>query len=165
MSLNLRQLSVLSAVADGGSVSRAAAKLHISQPAVTRHIRAIERTLGIRIFDRDGRGIKLTPSGDRLDRYAREIMDLHQRALSDIRQISKEPAGKLLFGLPNPVEALLSSRLIAAAAKEFPRLQLDVHAGWTGFIRDWLLSGRMDIGLVYDDPENSTLVMRPLVAE
>lgn len=165
MSLNLRQLSVLTAVADGGSVSHAAAKLHISQPAVTRHIRAIERALGIRIFDRDGRGIKLTPSGDRLDRYAREIMDLHQRALADFREIAKEPAGKIMVGLPSPIEGLLSSRVIAAAAKEFPRLQLDIHAGWTGFIRDWLLSGRMDIGLVYDDPENLTLMMRPLVSE
>ena len=165
MSLSLRQLSVLTAVADGGSISRAAARLHISQPAVTRHIRAIERSLGIRILDRDGRGIKLTPSGVRLERHARDILDLHRNALADLREIAKESAGKLLVGLPSPVESLLSSRLIAAAAKEFPRLQLDVHAGWTGFIRDWLLSGRMDIGLVYDDPENSTLMMRPLVGE
>jgi LysR family nitrogen assimilation transcriptional regulator len=163
--MNLRQLSIFLAVAENAGVSRAAVKLHLSQPAVTRHVRLMEQALGVQLLVRDGRGFKLTRAGERLERYAREITEIYSRALADFKQMADEPAGRVLIGLPRPVDPLLGNRIVSGAAKQLPTLAIDVHVGWTEFIRDWLLSGRMDIGMLYDDPENSALVLQPVLSE
>lgn len=163
--VNLRQLSIFLAVAENGGVSRAAVKLHLSQPAVTRHVRLMEQTLGVQLLVRDGRGFKLTRAGERLERYAREITEIYSRALADFKQMADEPASRVRIGLPRPVDPLLGNRIVSEAAKQLPKLSIDVHVGWTEFIRDWLLSGRMDIGMLYDDPENSSLVLQPVLSE
>lgn len=68
--MNLHHLKVFRAVAEAGSISAGAARLHISQPAVTREIRELEASAGVPLFDRRPRGVALTEGGQRLLQYA-----------------------------------------------------------------------------------------------
>jgi DNA-binding transcriptional LysR family regulator len=74
--MSLLQLEAFVAVAEEGHVGRAARRLHVTQPPVTRRIQSLEAELGIRLFDRTTKGMRLSPRGERLLPRARQILDL-----------------------------------------------------------------------------------------
>ena len=75
-----RQLTAIEAIARNGSVSRAAAELHLTQPAVSLQVRQLEEVVGAPLLRRQGRGIELTDAGATLARYARRILELWNEA-------------------------------------------------------------------------------------
>lgn len=85
--LDLDHLRTLVAISDCGGFSKAAAALHMSQPALSQHVRLLERRLKLKLFEKDGRGMKLTPDGERVLAEARQILAVHDQALQrlDIR--------------------------------------------------------------------------------
>src|SRR6185436_12319714 len=72
--MNLRHLRAFAAVVDAGGVARAAGGLHLSQPALSRQIAALEQELGVALFDRVGRRVQLTPEGEDLLRHGRRLL-------------------------------------------------------------------------------------------
>ena len=82
--MELTHLHSFLRVADEGSVTRAAEGLHLTQPAVTQHVRALEREIGVPLFDRAGRGVQLTPAGEALRQYVQRSL-----ALSGFLRVSR----------------------------------------------------------------------------
>jgi len=78
--MSLVQLESFVAVAEEGNLCRAASRLHISQPPLTRRIRSLEEELGAPLFERSARGMRLLPNGERLLTHARQILDSVERA-------------------------------------------------------------------------------------
>lgn len=110
--MELRHLRYFVSVADALNVSRAAERLHISQPAVSRQIRDLERDLGVRLFDRVGRRIRLTADGEDLLRRSREVLahadSLHERA----RALTRGVGGILRVGaVPQLLQSALAGYL------------------------------------------------------
>src|SRR5829696_8567405 len=92
MPLNFTQLAAFRAVAQSGSVVRGAEVLLVSQPAVSKQIRQLERALGVRLFDRHPRGVTLTDAGELLDGYARRIFALAgeaEQAVDDLQHLRR----------------------------------------------------------------------------
>ncbi|HUQ81060.1 MAG TPA: LysR family transcriptional regulator, partial [Gemmatimonadaceae bacterium] len=84
MDLETRELRMLVAIADEGTVTRAATRLNVSQPALSHALRALERRVGIALFERQSRGLVATEAGERLLRTARTVMREIERARLDI---------------------------------------------------------------------------------
>lgn len=164
--MNLRQLQYFIEVSELESVTKAAERLHVAQPALSRHMRSLERDLGVRLFDRDGRGIVMTNAGlvfrDRVRSVLREL----DRAQLEVKALSRSPGGRIDFGMPFSVSQALTRVLVQRVHQDLPGVALRVIDGWTGFIIEWLLRGRLDIGIIYDHTlKSDVLRTEPLAAE
>lgn len=164
--MNLRQLQCFIEVSDLESVTRAAERLNVAQPAVSRHMRALEYDLGVRLFERCGRGIVLTYAGlvfrDRVRNVLREL----DRAQVEVKALARSPGGRIDFAMPFSMSQALTRVLVDRVHEELPGVVLRVIDGWTGFIIEWLLRGRLDLGIIYDHTlKSDVLYTEPLATE
>ncbi len=164
--MNLRQLHYFVEVSDLQSVTLAAARLRIAQPALTRHMRALQRDLGVELFSRTGRGIVLTNAGmvfrDRVTSILREL----DRARVEVQALSRTPGGRIDIGMPASISQALTRAIIEQIGRQLPKTSVRVIDGWTGFIVEWLLLGRLELGVVYDHTLRSNLLqIEPLALE
>ena len=93
--MNIHQLAVFHAVAENSSVTRAAEKLFISQPAVSKQLRELERSLGMALFHRLSTGVRLTEAGELLLGYSRQIFELETEAEAALRELHNLERGRL----------------------------------------------------------------------
>lgn len=127
--LNYRYLEYFWAVAREGSVTRAAAALHVTQPAISAQIAKLERQLGERLFQKRGRRLALTPVGETVYRYADEIFSLGRELTETLRgQPGGRPA-QLRVGVVSAVPKLLAHALVAPALVMNPPVRLLVREG------------------------------------
>src|SRR5512145_1575812 len=98
--MELRQLISFERVADLGSFTRAARSLHLVQPALSQQIAALERELGVPLFHRGARGVRLTEAGERLLPYVRRILGELERAQQALGALRELRTGRVAFGLP-----------------------------------------------------------------
>lgn len=166
--MDLTRLQYFVAVAEAGSLSRAAAALHMSQPALSRQVLLLEEELGQRLFERTGRGVQATESGTALLAHARGIFDLVERARTDMQERQASPRGRLTVGLPPRLAHGLTADLVERFHAEFPDATVTVVEGLSIRLREWLVAGRVDLALLFDPPPSpqlhqETLVREPLV--
>jgi LysR family transcriptional regulator, regulator for genes of the gallate degradation pathway len=154
--MNLRQLSNLVAVADSGSITRAAQLLNVSQPAMTRSIRDLERSLGVTLFDRGPRGITPTAYGETLIAHARTIHAELRRAVADLDSIRGIAAGHVRIGAAPLAAADLVPRALARLLAARPNINVTVEEGANRTLLPMLRRGDLDMvvgPLVSDAPE------------
>lgn len=163
--MELRQLQYFLAIAEAGSFSRAAIRLSVAQPVLSRQIRALEDALGTPLYLRTGRGIVLSEAGKLLEQHARAILEATAGAASAIRSLETEPSGRVVLGLPPSVGAVLTVPLVQQVRRDFPQVALGVIEGFSGHVLEWLTSGRIDIAVLYDAPRLATLATEPLVTD
>src|SRR5882724_1511214 len=96
--MDLHQLRTFVVVAREGSITRASELLHLSQPAVSAHIKAIEDALDLTLFERTSRGMSLTPDGERLLAKAERTLGAHQELMDEAKRIKGRLTGRLRFG-------------------------------------------------------------------
>jgi LysR family transcriptional regulator, nitrogen assimilation regulatory protein len=166
--MDLMRLQYFVAVADAGSFSRAAAALHMSQPALSRQVLLLEEELGQRLLERTGRGAQPTESGLALLVHARGIFDLAERARVDMSERQLSPRGRLTVGLPPRVAHVLTADLVERFHAKFPEAAITVMEGLSIRLREWLVAGRVDVAIMFDPPHSpqlhqETLVREPLV--
>jgi len=163
--MELRQLEYFIAIAEAGAFSRAAMRLAVPQPVLSRHIRALERELGTELYHRTGRGIVLTEAGRILEQHARGVLETTAGAKRAIGAIGSAPAGKVTIGMPPSVGAVLTATIVGQFRAQFPRVSLGVMEGFSGHVIEWLTTGRIDVAVLYNAPRTSTLAADPLVTD
>jgi DNA-binding transcriptional LysR family regulator len=107
--LDLWQLEIFCAVAELKSFSRAAEALFVSQPTVTSHISALEKRLGVKLFDRTTRKVTLTPAGKLLYRHAKVLLAAHEAAMQELSQVSRRLDGEAWFSVQAPSQPIICS--------------------------------------------------------
>jgi LysR family nitrogen assimilation transcriptional regulator len=164
--MNLRQLQYFIEVSETQSVTKAAARLNLAQPALTRHMRALERDLGFQLLSRSGRGIALTNAGlvyrDRVKGILRDL----ERARVEAETASRSLRGRIDIGFPASISQALTRVMVQRVRKQLPKMEVRIIDGWSGFIVEWLLLGRLDVGVIYDYAHRSDkLQVEPLAME
>jgi len=150
--MELRQLEMFIGIAESGAYSRAAMRMAVSQPILSRQVKALEDELGVALFHRTGRGVKLTEAGTQLEGYARSIFETTRSAVHAVKAAGGAPAGPVVLGLPASISTVLSLPLIAAFRRALPNVALKFMEGYSGHLMEWLADGRIDIALLYDTP-------------
>jgi LysR family transcriptional regulator, nitrogen assimilation regulatory protein len=163
--MNLRQLNYFIAVGEVESVTKASLSLRISQPALTRHLKDLEMRVGARLTQRNGRGIVLTDTGRRFLLRIKPLIAELQLAETEVINEARLEALHLSMGLPSSLGSL-ADRFIERIHAECPTSRLQVVDGWSRFIVDWILSGQLDLGIVYDyNCDDRALQLTPLAQE
>lgn len=165
MDVELRQLRVFLTVASELHFSRAARRLHVSQPALSQQIRALERTLGAALFDRTSRATELTPAGRVLLDAAPRVLFEAERAQSLVTQAANGAVGLLVVGSVGTALASVTPRILRAMRASFPDLQLEVSQQDTGAQLVALADGRLDVGVVRAASPTAAVAVEHLVSE
>ncbi|BDG59174.1 LysR family transcriptional regulator [Caldinitratiruptor microaerophilus] len=146
--MKLRQLEVFCKVFECRGVTRAADALFMTQPAVSLQIRALERSLGVKLFEHRAGSMVPTPAGEILYRYASAIRDLHTVAQSSLEQYRHGYHGRILLGVATGVLYLLPP-FLKQYRKAVPGVEITLHSANSDRVREDVARGTHDIGLVW----------------
>lgn len=142
--VKIRHLVLVTAIADAGTLVRAAESLHITQPVVTRGLREIEDVLGVPLFDRMPRGVAPTAYGVAFIEHARSVLAELRSASEEMRLLRSGQLGTVTVGTHLAGSNLLLPRAIAALKAQHPRLTVVVREGTPDMLEQLLLSGDLD---------------------
>lgn len=147
--MELRVLRYFLAVAQEESISRAADKLHITQPTLSRQLMDLEIELDTRLFDRSrqSRSITLTKEGWRFLQRAKEIVELADRTAAEFRPEPDALEGDLYIGLPETVSMQFIVHTIRRLREKYPRLRYHLQDGNEHDVSEQLNSGLLDFGV------------------
>ncbi|TFF09117.1 LysR family transcriptional regulator [Pseudomonas sp. BCA14] len=146
--LDLRKLRYFLTVAEELHFGRAALRLHLAQPPLTRQISALEAELGFKLFDRTSRTVALTAQGRAFLPYARGVLEQVERAQVIAGKLAAGTAGQLTLGYVSSIALSdLFSQTIQAFAQRFPDVQLTLVECASGSLGAQVADGRLDIGL------------------
>jgi len=129
--LKLRDLDILATLIDAGSMGKAASRLNVSQPAVSKAIAELESALGVRLVDRGRRGIVPTPYGLALQKRSVAIFNDLRQSVQDIEFLSDPTTGEIRIGTTDPVSVAIVSPCIDRLSRKYPRMSFHVVANDT----------------------------------
>src|ERR1700760_3604749 len=163
--MEFRQLSYFLEIPQPGIFSRAAVPLSVAQPILSRQIKLLESELGVELLYRNGRGVVVSEAGKVLETYARSVVGLVGKARSEIGSLRAEPKGRVAIAMPPSIGWMLTGPLVVRCREAFPQILLHLAEGFSGHVAEWLSTGRVDIGVVYQAPRLSTLQTEPLLSD
>jgi DNA-binding transcriptional LysR family regulator len=149
--LDVAPLRSFVAVADCGGFQRAANSLHLSQGAVSQHVRRLEAAVGRPLVERQGRGSRFTPDGDTLLRQARRILALHDETLRDFGVESEQT---LVIGSTEHAAAQLLPGLASSLTDALPDCRLRFRVDRGAQLRKALADGRIDVAMLLGPPDD-----------
>jgi LysR family nitrogen assimilation transcriptional regulator len=137
------------AIAELGSLTRAALFLDSNQSFLSRQVNGLERECGARLFNRTGRGVELSEAGQRLLPQVKELLERAQALERDIRADLREPVGSVTLGTLPSIGTILTGRLFTEVRAQLPGVSLKVLEGSSGQLEEWLSDSRVDIAILY----------------
>ena len=155
--MNLNHLAIFHAAAEEGSMSRAAERLFISQPAVSKQIGELEAALGVSLFDRLPRGLRLSAAGEVLAGHARRLFAVEAEAEQAIAEMKGLTQGKLTVGASLTIGGYLMPKLLGAYRKQYPGIELHLEIANTHVIQQKLRENALDLGLTEGFAEDTAL--------
>lgn len=166
--IDLRRLEALVALHRTGSVSAAAARLHYGQPTISHHLRRLEAETGSVLLQRVGRGVRLTPEGERLARRGEEILGLLARAEAELAAATSLQAGRVrLAAFPSGAATLVPDAL-ALLATRHPGIELELVEAEPPEAFEMLRAGTADLALTFaypDQPEPEQITSVPVLED
>jgi DNA-binding transcriptional LysR family regulator len=159
------KLRVFCAVAETKSFSKASEVIHLTQPAVSLQIQAMEELYETRLFDRSGNSINLTPAGEILYKRAKEILALYAEAQHNISEITGAIKGSLSIGASSTIGNYLLPHIIAAFKKKVPQVNIALVVSNTKTITERLNAGEIDIALVEGDVSKQRFSVETLISD
>ncbi len=159
------QLRCFLAIAEFGSVSRAAARLGAAQPTLSQVLLRLEDELRVKLFERTSRGVSPTAAGAAFQDHARAILHEMQRAREEMRRHDPTAQESVVVGLPQSTSSLLGARLAVAAAEQLGGITLRLDDATSVHIREWLEEGRIELGILHNTEALRQLSVRRLAIE
>ena len=150
--MTFRHLKIFLAVCDHKNMTRAAKALYLSQPSVSQAIAELEAYYGVKLFERLNHRLFLTAAGERLQSYARHILNLEEQARKELSE--HKESGTLRIGASLTIGTYLLPGLISAFHEKMPQVEIFTLVENTDVLQKMLLDDRIDIGLV-EGPVNS----------
>ena len=163
--MELRQLRYFVAIAEHGTFSKAAHKVHIAQSALSHQLAQLEEELGAALFLRSRRGVTLTEAGTLFHVHALSILRQVADAQASVSSLLKAPSGRVIFGLPHSVSHALALPMIAAVRQALPQVNLELTEELTGNLSQQLLAGSLHLSILFDDGQLDDFLYESLVSE
>jgi DNA-binding transcriptional LysR family regulator len=148
MHMNLHHLAIFKVIAETGSITAAAQRMHISQPALSRELKSLEDRLGLILFERLPRGMLLTHAGEVLCDYATRLFDISNTAELVMREMADARQGLLSIGASNTIGTYLLPPLLAAFRKSNPDINISMFVGNTGQVAQGVVDMRFTLGFI-----------------
>lgn len=163
--MDLHQLFVFAKVVEHKSFSKAAEDIFLSQSTVSSHIQALERTLNVSLFDRVGREIILTPSGERLYQWALKLLLLKDQAMVDLKGGATELRGMIRIGASSVPGQFMIPKMVKQFREQYPNATFHINQASSKNVADKVLNGSVDFGILGEKYENDKLCYIPLLKE
>jgi len=163
--MNIRDLTYISAVARNGHFGRAAESCHVSQPALSSQIKKLEKELGVVIFERDNKSVRLTDVGADIVRLAEEALGVVSR-IRMTAGAAKDPfSGQLRLGFIPTIAPYLVPHFVRHCRSELPNLQVQFEENTTERLNQGLGNGDLDVAILATPPDDNRLEAIPLYDE
>lgn len=163
--MELRQIRYFIHVAKLKSVSKAARSLNMAQPALSRHIHALEFHLRTKLLIRTPRGVVPTEAGIKLATLGESLLGLVDQIREEVEASPEQIAGNVVIGMPPSVSVMLAPPVIDHCQQHYPEISLRITEGLSIFLEEWLNQGKIDIGVMTRPSEVSNIDCTALVRE
>lgn len=149
--MDTRKLAYFVKIVDSGSITKAAAALHVAQPALSQQVSALETELKQRLLIRSKQGVQPTAAGHTLYRHAQTILRLVDQARQDVASSGAAPAGRVSIAIaPYSMASSLTPRIIGEVARRYPDIVLHLTEIYGGVLSEAIKNGRLDMALIYE---------------
>lgn len=163
--MTIRQLRYFLRIIELKSFSKAAAYLHVAQPALGLQIRKLEDELGVKLLNRHSRGITPTEAGLLLREHANIILRQIERAKLSLTDLSGPPRGKIAVGVTPTLNLILAAQLVERCIRDYPSVSLSIVGGMSEDLMKWVESDRLDLAFSYNPSAVQGLLCEPMLAE
>ena len=163
--MELRQLRTVLAIAETGSLTKAAELLHVVQPALSRQLKQLEDELGTPLFERNRLGMVLTVPGRRFVDQVRVSLKGLNEARADIGAAKSDLLGTVSIGMLPSLATALAGPLVIALQQQYPNLRVRIATGFSDFLQEGLEGGKLDICLMGDYLQSELLQTSPVYSE
>lgn len=153
MEQNLSLYRIFNSVAEAGNISKAAKELYISQPAISKAITRLEESLGIILFTRTSRGVRLTEEGTLLYEYTKSAFDTLSQGEANMKRINELGIGHLRIGVSTTLCKYILLPYLQRFVSSHPHIKITIECQSTFQTLDLLERGKLDIGLI-GKPDN-----------
>lgn len=160
--MDFDQLKTFLEVAKLGSFSRAAEKVLRSQPAVSAQIRQLEQEYGHKLFDRSTKSVRLTPAGEVVLDYARQLLELRSHSLRAASDWNGVPTGTLSIGANEGTFLYVLPKVFADYHRKFPRVKISVYRSFAHKVSEKVEEGAIDLGIVTTPVKSPSLAATPV---
>jgi DNA-binding transcriptional LysR family regulator len=165
LAMNFHQLEIFYAVAQRSSITRAAAQLHLTQPAVSLQIRALEKACGLLLFERGGPQLRLTQAGEALHRCAVSILSTRDEARRLMGELGAATKGKLVLGGNTTGGMYLLPRLVRAFREKYPETEITFQVDHTERLYESALQNVLDMALVGGPTTDKRFGIEPICGD
>jgi DNA-binding transcriptional LysR family regulator len=160
--LELHQLRTFAAVADEGHLTRAAERLHLSQPAVSAHIKALEEDLGVTLFERSSNGMALTRAGRKLVEHAERVLAAAGELRHAARAFRGEISGHVRLGTVSDPEFLRLGEFLGRLVERHPGLEIELRQEVSGAALEAVRTGELDASFYFGEMTAGEIAAIPL---
>lgn len=163
--MNFHHVRAFCTIVAEGSFSRAAERLHLTQPTISAQIQSLEKSLGTRLFERSAQGISLTQSGTVFHPYALQMIELSRRAEQAMDELRGLERGALDLGASTVPGHYLLPRALALFKEKLPGIEVSLSVSNSQEVRAGIREGRFELGLVGERVRDERLTYQPIVAD
>ena len=162
---DIRELRTFVQTARAGSISGAAERLNVAQPALSRQVHKLEQELGVRLLVRHGRGVSLTQAGARLLERAEALIQQFDQIPHQIGAADDSFAGHAVLGVPPAAGLLVAPAVFKLFQARWPTAALQIREGISSLLEEWLLDRRLDIAVLHNPPPLDGIEITPVLHE
>ena len=163
--MNTKQLQYAIRLSKTLNFSQVAEQLHISQPALSKQILALESELGVKLFDRSSTPMVLTPAGEHFIRGAEELLYREDQLIRSMEQFHSGDAGQLTIGITPFRSSYMVSEIVHQVRQAYPNIKIKLQEAGSEQLRKDVAEGRFDFAIVNLPVENSILDVIPLESD
>ncbi len=163
--LDLRPLRYFVGVAEEKSLTKAAERLHIAPPALSRQMQKLEAALATELFTRSARGVELTEAGEILLRRAYLIFNQVHQAVHDVTSHADRPQGVVTVGMPPTPGEFIAPALLERIKTHFPEIELRFLEGFSAVLAQKLANNEIGIAVMHDPEPHSEITITELLVE
>ena len=146
--MDIKQLINFITIVEEGNITKAAQKLHLSQPPLSNQLKSLEQELGVKLVERGSRKITLTDVGNLLYKRGKDMISMFESTLNEVEDFKSGVEGVLKIGAVSTSNQFLPDELIFPYAKKYPKVRFELYEGNTYEVVDMVEKGIVDIGVV-----------------